>query len=60
MSVLMSTFEDNNRTAYVYLEKNKYKLVLKENDNIKISYHTYQQQAEDMGEDWVLKANLGD
>lgn len=61
MSLLLSTYEDNDRIAYVYLEqKNKYKLVLKENDKIKISYHTHQNQAENLGEDWVLKANLGE
>lgn len=60
MSVLLSEYEDNGRKAFVYLEQNKYKVIMQENNKEYTKYFAKESFAENEAEDWVLKENLGE
>lgn len=60
MSVLLSVYEDNGRKAYVYLEQNKYMVIMQEHDKEYTKHFTRKSLAENEAEDWVLKENLGE
>jgi uncharacterized protein YfaS (alpha-2-macroglobulin family) len=55
MNILLSEYEDNDRKADIYLNDNKYKLILKESNKEYIKYFTKQYLAENEAENWVLK-----